>query len=156
MASCVAAGSGSAADHYSSDESSASSAEFTQEEYSEVRERWGVLHGLQRALDRNGVLVRIGEPRYDGRIKTEARDGDKIAVRAENLRELMSSFNGVSAGDVIEKDQCEIELFGFDPVERCWVGEIDIKSDVGAVKTMYPRIADELLRAEFRFVHHHS
>jgi hypothetical protein len=80
-----------------------------------------------------------------------AVDGE-IAVRPNNLRELLTFYNGTAAGDVVESDECEILLLGFDSVEGCWVGEIEIASQDGTVETLHPRISEEIVRREFRFV----
>jgi hypothetical protein len=88
--------------------------------------QWGVLHGLTQAAHRNGQMVRVGAPRRDGRIVTERPvRGEEIAVRATNLRTLLSSYDDFSVGDVIEMAEYEATLLGFDGAAGRWAGRIE-------------------------------
>ena len=44
----------------------------------------------------------------------------KLAVRPENLRGLLDSYDGRAAGDEVAFADADRELLGFDPVEALW------------------------------------
>ena len=83
--------------------------------------QWAVLHGLQKSQHLNGRLVRVGSRRANGRFETE-RPGshDRQAVRPENLRELLETYDGHAAGDEVAFGDDEFKLIGYDPVGACW------------------------------------
>ena len=90
------------------------------------RVSWGVLCGLQQAAHRNGQMVRVGAPRRDGRIVTERPvRGEEIAVRATNLRTLLTDYAGFSVGDVVGLDDYEVTLLGFDSAACRWAGRTE-------------------------------
>ena len=100
--------------------------------------RWGVLHGLQKASHRNCQIVQIGAPRSIGRVATtRPASGKELAVRGENLRELMRSYGGLLAGDVVDLEGAEYFLLGFDHVRGLWAGETDRQLDSGEFDTQY-------------------
>ena len=106
---------------------------------SNAPERWGVLHSLSRSSDRNGQLVRVGEPRGDGRIVTmrPASQKDKIAVRPENLRILLQRYDGRAAGDSLEHPSGDVVLLGFDAAANRWAGELVIELGEGRREYQY-------------------
>ena len=85
-------------------------------------------------------MVQIGAPRSDGRIVTTRHDGGELAVRRENLRELLRSYDGLSAGDDVDLGGAEVFFLGFesfDHVRRFWAGETDRVLDTGELDIDY-------------------
>ena len=76
---------------------------------------------VKRSRSLNGRLVRVGSRRANGRFETE-RPGshDRQAVRPENLRELLETYDGHAAGDEVAFGDDEFKLIGYDPVGACW------------------------------------
>ena len=73
------------------------------------------MHRLQRAPHYNGRLVRVVSRCEDGRLET-VRPGSrtKLAVRPENLRGLLDSYDGRAAGDEVAFADADRELLGRD------------------------------------------
>jgi hypothetical protein len=113
---------------------------------------WGVLHGLQRDATQNGKIVRIRAPRDDGRIVTVPLYGEKIAARAENLRELLADYNGLAAGNVLVRDGLEVALLGFDSVTRRWAFEVNVPLEDGSVEPDRRWLPEDSIRREFHIV----
>ena len=111
-------------------------------------DRWGVIHGLQRAPHRNSQMVQVGAPRSDGRIvTTRPTSGDELGVRRENLRELMRSYGGLCAGDVVDLEGTEVFLLGFAHVRGLWACETESDLENGEVQTQYVLLPAEQLHA---------
>ena len=67
-----------------------------------LRSRWAVLQGLQKAPELNGRLVRVGSQRQNGRYATvRPGSGDRLAVRAENLRGLLEKYASHESGNEV-------------------------------------------------------
>ena len=99
-----------------------------------------------RAPYRNGQMVQVGAKRNDGRIvTTRPASVDEFAARRENLRELMKSYEGLSAGDVMDLEGTEAFLFGFDHVRGLWAGETEFDVEIGHVETQYVWLPAEQL-----------
>ena len=91
---------------------------------------WAVVQGLQneKYSQYNGRIVRVGNQRTNGRFET-VRPGsnDKLAVRPENLRWLLGSYDGRNAGDDLADEDDgygELVLLGFDTVKEQWACNI--------------------------------
>ena len=91
--------------------------------------RWAIVQGLQNAkyTEFNGKLVRVLSQRENGQFETvRPGSGNRLAVRPENLRGLLESLEGCTAGDRI----------GFDDGEgwwrlaklKCWAGSLNLKN----------------------------
>ena len=51
--------------------------------------------------------------------------GEEIAVRATNLRTLLTGYAGFSVGDVVGLDDYEVTLLGFDSAACRWAGRTE-------------------------------
>ena len=106
--------------------------------------QWAVLQGLQTSPHLNGRFVRVGSRRANGRFATE-RPGsrEQLAVRPENMRELLETYDGHAAGEEVDFGDGEFELLGYDPGGAnwacrkagmyCWVPERNFKRRRGLV-----------------------
>ena len=91
---------------------------------------------MQRAAHRNGQLAHVGAPRSDvWNFTTRPASADELVVRRENLRELMRSYEGLSAVDVVDLEGPELFLSGFDHVRGLWAGETEFDLENGDVET---------------------
>ena len=76
---------------------------------------------LQKASQYNGRLVKVGAQRADSLFETvRPGSGDRLAVRAENLRGLLEKYASHESGDELAFDDGDLLLLGYDPVEAFW------------------------------------
>ena len=104
---------------------------------------WAVVQGLQneKYSHYNGRIVRVGNQRTNGRFET-VRPGsnDKLAVRPENLRWLLGSYDGRNAGDDLADEDDgygELVLLGFDTVKEQWACKHLLKREGGTARYRY-------------------
>ena len=104
---------------------------------------WAVVQGLQteKYSQYNGRIVRVGNQRTNGRFET-VRPGsnDKLAVRPENLRWLLGSYDGRSAGDDLADEDDgygELVLLGFDTVKERWACKHLLNREGGSARYRY-------------------
>ena len=106
-------------------------------------EAWAVVQGLQSATHshHNGRLVRVGIQRLNGRFETvRAGTQEKLAVRPENLRWLLQSYDGRAVGDDLADEDDgygEIVLLGFDPVREQWACKHLLTREGGSARYRY-------------------
>ena len=102
--------------------------------------RWAIVQGLQNAkyTEFNGKLVRVLSQRENGQFVTvRPGSGNRLAVRPENLRGLLESFEGCTAGDRFGFDDGEVELLAFDAERQLWACHQQTKQDDGSVPNLY-------------------
>ena len=102
--------------------------------------QWAVVQGLQNAkhTDYNEAIVRVGSQRDNGRFETSCLGtGVKLTVRPENLRGMLESYDGYTAGDKVTYEDSELELFGFDFEAQRWACKQPKKQGDGSVKYWY-------------------
>ena len=104
---------------------------------------WAVVQGLQneKYSQYNGRIVRVGNQRTNGRFET-VRPGskDKLAVRPENLRWLLGSYDGRNAGDDLADEDDgygELVLLGFDTVKEQWACKHLLTREGGPARYRY-------------------
>ena len=106
-------------------------------------EAWAVVQGLQSATHshHNGRLVRVGIQRLNGRFETvRAGTQEKLAVRPENLRWLLQSYDGRAVGDDLADEDDgygELVLLGFDPVRQQWACKHLLNREGGSARYRY-------------------
>ena len=106
-------------------------------------EAWAVVQGLQSATHshHNGRLVRVGIQRLNGRFETvRAGTQEKLAVRPENLRWLLQSYDGRAVGDDLADEDDgygELVLLGFDPVREQWACKHLLNREGGSARYRY-------------------
>ena len=106
-------------------------------------EAWAVVQGLQSATHshHNGRLVRVGIQRLSGRFETvRAGTQEKLAVRPENLRWLLQSYDGRAVGDDLADEDDgygELVLLGFDPVRQQWACKHLLNREGGSARYRY-------------------
>ena len=106
-------------------------------------EAWAVVQGLQSATHshHNGRLVRVGIQRVSGRFETvRAGTKEKLAVRPENLRWLLQSYEGRAVGDDLADEDDgygELVLLGFDPVREQWACKHLLNREGGSARYRY-------------------
>ena len=104
---------------------------------------WAVVQGLQSATHshHNGRLVRVGIQRVSGRFETvRAGTKEKLAVRPENLRWLLQSYDGRAVGDDLADEDDgygELVLLGFDPVREQWACKHLLNREGGSARYRY-------------------
>ena len=104
---------------------------------------WAVVQGLQSATHshHNGRLVRVGIQRLNGRFETvRAGTKDKLAVRPENLRWLLQSYDGRAVGDDLADEDDgygELVLLGFDPEREQWACKHLLNREGGSARYRY-------------------
>ena len=104
---------------------------------------WAVVQGLQSATHshHNGRLIRVGIQRLNGRFETvRAGTQEKLAVRPENLRWLLQSYDGRAVGDDLADEDDgygELVLLGFDPVREQWACKHLLNREGGSARYRY-------------------
>ena len=106
--------------------------------------QWAVVQGLQNAkhTDYNEAIVRVGSQRDNGRFETSCLGtGVKLTVRPENLRGMLVSYDGYTAGDKVTYEDSELELLGFDFEAQRWACKQPKKQEDGSVQYCYLWVA---------------
>ena len=106
--------------------------------------QWAVVQGLQNAkhTDYNEAMVRVGSQRDNGRFETSCLGtGVKLTVRPENLRGMLESYDGYTAGDKVTYEDSELELLGFDFEAQRWACKQPKKQEDGSVQYWYLWVA---------------